>query len=129
MTTGALPDTMENMLLDGVLGTASYVATTTPVKARLMTTNGNDSTNGTQVVGGSYVAQTVTFAAASGGATANSGALNYTGMPACTVTGIELWDSAGTPKRLFWGALPTPKVVNAGDTFQVAAGQITAAID
>lgn len=100
---------------------------TSPLKARLMTADGSDSAAGTEVTGGSYAAQSITFG--SGGAQTNTGAVAFTLMPACTVTGVEIWDSAGSPVRLWWGPLAAPKVVNVGDTFNFAVGAVALSID
>jgi hypothetical protein len=119
-----LPDTIENQLLDALVGTASYTVTA-PIKLRLMTANGTDSSNGTEVTGGSYAQQTIAFGAASGGSITNSGVINFTGMPVATVVGIELWDSNGSPKRLAYGALSANKTTASGDTLQFAASSIS----
>jgi len=118
-----LPDTIENQLLDALVGTSTY-SVTGAIKLRLMTANGSDASAGTEVTGGSYVAQTITFTTASSGAIENSGAISFTGMPAATVVGIEIYDSAGSPKRLLYGALTTSRTVTAGDTVQFASGAI-----
>jgi hypothetical protein len=44
-------------------------------------------------------------------------------MPAATVNGVEIWDSAGTPVRLWWGPLTTPRSLQAGDELKFSAGQ------
>ena len=118
-----LPDTIENELLDALVGTSTY-SITGATKLRLMTANGSDASAGTEVTGGSYVAQTIAFTTASSGAIENSGAISFTGMPAATVVGIEIYDSAGSPKRLLYGALTSPRTVTAGDTVQFASGAI-----
>jgi hypothetical protein len=46
-------------------------------------------------------------------------------MPSCTVVGIELWDSAGTPSRLAYGSLTASKALTSGDTLEFAIGSIT----
>jgi hypothetical protein len=97
---------------------------TTPLKVRLMTANGDDATPGTEVTGGSYVAQTVTFTTG-----ANAADVTFTGLPACTVVGAEIWDSAGTPKRWWAGAATASKTYQAGDTAQITAGALTLADD
>lgn len=119
-----LPDTIENQLLDALVGTASFTMTT-PCKLALMTANGSDSAAGTEVTGGSYARQTIAFDAASSGSIANNATINFTGMPACTVVGIEIYDNAGSPKRLAYGALTANKTVASGDTIQFGAGNIT----
>lgn len=125
---GNLTDTIENQLLDALVGTASY-SVTTPIKLALVTANGSDSAAGTEVTGGSYARQTIAFDSASSGQIANSSVINFTGMPTCTVVGIELYDSAGTPKRLAYGALAASKSVTSGDTVQFAASSVTFSLD
>jgi len=119
-----LPDTIENQLLDALVGTASYTVTT-PIKLALVTANGSDSAAGTEVTGGSYARQTIAFDAASGGSIDNNAAISFTGMPACTVVGIEIYDSAGSPKRLAYGPLTASRTVTSGDTVQFASSAIT----
>jgi len=119
-----LPDIIENQLLDALVGTSSY-SVTTPIKLALVTANGSDSAAGTEVTGGSYARQTITFDAASSGSIANNAAISFTGMPACTVVGIEIYDSAGSPKRLAYGPLTASRTVTSGDTVQFASSAIT----
>lgn len=127
-----LTDAAENLALDW-LNPAITVPTrpTTPLKARLYTVIGTEAAGGTEVTGGSYVAggQTITFGAASAGAATNSNLVSYTGMPACTVVAVEIWDSAGVPVRLWWGPLAANKVVNGGDTFTLPIGQVSISLD
>ena len=119
-----LPDTIENQLLDALVGTSSY-SVTTPIKLALVTANGSDSAAGTEVTGGSYARQTIAFDAASGGSIDNNAAISFTDMPSCTVVGIEIYDSAGSAKRLAYGALTASRTVTSGDTVQFASGAIT----
>ena len=119
-----LPDTIENQLLDALVGTDTY-SVTTPIKLALVTANGSDSAAGTEVTGGSYARQTIAFDAASSGQIANNAAISFTGMPACTVVGIEIYDSAGSPKRLAYGPLTASRTVTSGDTVQFASSAIT----
>lgn len=120
---GTLTDVGENRALDW-LTQNSVTAPTSTLKVRLTTAAGSDSAAGTEVTGGTYTPQTVTFGAASSGATSNAGTLTFTLMPACTVDGLEVWDSHGTPVRWWWGTLTTPRTVLAGDTFEIAAGDL-----
>lgn len=125
---GNLPDTIENQLLDALVGTASYTVTT-PIKVALETVAGTDAAAGTEVTGGSYARQTVTFGSAASGSISNSGALTFSSMPACTVVAVAVYDSAGTPKRLAYGALTASKTVASGDTFQIATSQLSLSLD
>ena len=119
-----LPDIIENQLLDALVGADTF-SVTTPIKLALVTANGDDASAGTEVTGGSYARQTITFTAADAGEIENASAISFTGMPAVTVVGIELYDSAGSPKRLAYGALTSSRAVTAGDTVQFASGAIT----
>jgi hypothetical protein len=114
-----------NKILDGSSGGTAYVNPTTPIKVALVSVTGTATAAGTEVIGGSYVRQTITFAAASAGANASNVALTYTNMPALTVTGVDEWDSAGTPIRRWFGALSASKTTNSGDTLTIASGSYT----
>lgn len=119
-----LSTTAENRALDWILGLAS-TAPTTPLKVALVTANGTDGAAGTEVTGGSYARQNLAVAAAVNGATSNSADLVWTGMPAATVVGVEVWDDAGTPVRLWYGALTDPRTVLVGDELRLPAASLT----
>jgi len=125
-----LPDAIENILLDALLrgGAITGLGTTSVIKAKLMTANGTDAANGTELAGSAGYTTggaTITFgSAAAAGSIANTVACTWTNMPACTVVGLELW-STGSPARLWWGPLSSSKVVAAGDTFEFAIGDVT----
>lgn len=118
-----LSNTAENRTLDWALGLTS-TAPTTPLKVALVTALGDDATAGTEVTGGSYVRKNLTVAASVNGATSNSADLVWTGMPACTVVGVEIYDSAGTPIRWWHGPLTANKTLAAGDEFRLTAGTL-----
>jgi hypothetical protein len=118
-----LSNTAENRAMDWLFGSTT-TAPTTPLKVALVTAAGDDATAGTEVTGGSYVRKTITVAAASGGAVSNSADLDWTGMPACTVVGWEVWDSAATPVRWWYGPLDAPKTLAAGDELKLTAGSL-----
>ena len=111
----AKSNTYENIVLEILRGTAHGV--TTPIKLALHTGDPGEDGTANEVTGGSYSRQTITFAAASGGSMAMSGTVSFTAMPAATVSHVSLWDSSGTPKCLYVGALSASKAVGAGDTY------------
>lgn len=125
---GSLTDTGETRVLDWTLGN-STTAPSGAMKLALLTVTGSDSSAGTEVVGGSYARQTIVFTTAASGATSNTADITFTGMPACTVTGFAVYDSAGTPIRWWHGALTANKTVNSGDDCLVAAGDIDLTLD
>ena len=106
-------------------GVGTPTRPTTPLKVALVTANGSDTAAGTEVTGGSYARQSLSVAAASAGATSNSADLVFAGMPAATVVGVEVWDSAGAPVRLWYGALAVSRTVAAGDELRITAGSLT----
>ena len=122
-----LTATAENRALDWLFGTAT-TAPTLPLKVALVTANGSDSAAGTEVAGGSYVRKNLTVAAAVSGTTSNSADLVWTGMPAGTFVGAEVWDSAGSPVRLWYGPLAASRTLLAGDELKILAGQLTFAL-
>lgn len=115
-----------NRVIDAALGTTALTAFSGACKGRLTTTDPTAAAAGTEVTGGSYVAQTLTFAAASAQSAANSGStVSYGPMPAVTVNGIDIFDSGGTPFRWWWASHTsgfTQKVTNAGDLLTFAVG-------
>lgn len=122
-----LSNTAENRTLDWLMGTTT-TAPSGALKVALVTAAGDDATAGTEVTGGSYVRKTVTVGAASGGAVSNSADLDWTGMPACTIVGWEIWDSAGTPIRWWYGPLDSSKTLAAGDEFKLIASSLALSI-
>ncbi|MFF4791845.1 hypothetical protein ACFY2M_19250 [Streptomyces sp. NPDC001276] len=120
-----LTNTGENLALDWILGVGTPSRPATPLKVALVTANGSDTANGTEVAGGSYARKNLSVAAAVNGATSNSADLVWTGMPATTVVGVEVWDSASTPVRLWYGPLTASRTVAAGDELRLPAGSLT----
>lgn len=124
----ALSDYLENELLDHVLVNAAYTSPTTVYVALFTDTSTTAEleagTLTNEVSGGSYARQAVTFSAASGGATANTGAVSFTNMPAVTVENIAIMDASSAGNVLFGGALSASKTLNSGDTFTIAIGDL-----
>lgn len=113
------------------LGLSAYTATTDPVRGRLMTANGSAGSNGTEVVnsgGSTYASQDVDAALPTNPTSlpvVNTGAVTWTNLPTATVVGLELWDSAATPLRKWFGALAASKSVALGDSLTIAAGSLS----
>ena len=120
-----LVNTAENLMLDWINGVGTPTRPTTPLKVALVTANGSDSAAGTEVAGGSYARQSLTVAASVSGATSNSADVVFTGMPAATVVGVEIWDSAGSPVRLWYGPLTASRTVASGDELRITASSLT----
>lgn len=111
----------------------SVFSMTPPLFLRLMTAQGSNTSNGTELSGTGYTAGGSTlgasaFGAPSAGVQTNNNAVSWSvGSTWSTVTSIEIWDSAaGTKLRWLQGAL-TSSITGAasGDTVQFAAASIS----
>ena len=121
-----MSDYLETKILDYVLrDTADWAPAT--VYLALHTADPAEDGSGAEVSGGSYARQACAFDAthATGGNTANTSAESFTGMPACTVTHIGIWDHASAGNLLFYTDVTANKTVTSGDTISVAAGAVT----
>lgn len=118
---------LENELLDAALANGTYV--TTNVYVSLHTADPGE-TGTSEVTGGSYGRQgPESFSAAAAGASANSTQIDFTSMPAVTVTHVGLWDAATGGNFLWGGALDTSRTLNSGDTFRIAVGDLDVTLD
>ncbi len=124
----ALTTAEANRLLDASFGTATYTAPTTPMKLALATSASSASAAGTEVSGGSYARQTLAMTAASAGSSPNTSLITFSNMPACTVTHLDVYDSNGAPRRAWWAALTSSKVLGSGDALTFASSAISATL-
>lgn len=125
---GSASDYLEDKLLDHALGTTSFTRPT-PIYVGLYTVAPSDVAGGTEVTGGSYARQTATFAAASGGSAANNANIDFTGMPACTVSAVGIFDGLTGGNLLFWSTLATSRALLAGDTVRISTGALVVTLD
>lgn len=130
----AIVQAQANKLLDASLGTATLTAFSGAAKIRLTTTAPTATAAGTELTGTGYTTggSTVTFSAAASGSTSNSGAaIQWTNGSGSTwsIVGLEIWDSAGTPIRWWYGNFTgQPISVANGNIFQISTGAITVAL-
>lgn len=122
----SISDYAELKLLDAVFNNISF-AVPTPHVSLHTADPGEDGAN--ECTGGSYVRQAGSFGAAAGGAVSNDALIEFTDMPACTLTHAGVWDAASAGNFLWGGALSASKTVNAGDTAQIAIGELDATLD
>lgn len=124
----ALANAEATRLLDASLGKAAYTAPTGAMKLAVCSTTGTASAAGTEASGGSYARADLSAALPAGstnGSISTNAAINYTNMPAGTWTSVEVFDSNGTPRRGWFGALTASKTTASGDTLSFASGAIT----
>lgn len=93
---GNLTDTAEPIVLDAINSVTSPLFTGT-LKLRILSVLGTDATAGTAYSGSTD--QTITFA--TGGASSNGQTYSALGTGDCP--GWEVFDSSGSPKRIWWG--------------------------
>jgi hypothetical protein len=103
-----------------VVLSASATQTATGVKVVF---GGQEVTGGV----GPYARQAVTWGTARDGSVANSVAINFAGMPACTVLGHGVFDAA-TNGSLRQSNTVTSTAVAAGNTVQYAIGALTSTV-
>ena len=105
-------DATRNTMLDAVLGSGLTVSLH----------SADPGLNGaSEIAGGSYARKAITYAAAASGEKSNSAALEWTGMPACTVSHIAIWSGGAV---IWSGPLTASRAVASGDTFRLTAGSV-----
>ena len=123
----SISDYAENKILDAVFSSASLVVTGDPWVS-LHTLDPGEA-GASEVTGGSYVRKQVPFDPAVSGATANTSAITWASMPACTVKAVGIWDLVSLGNFLWGGLVTIDKVLNAGDTFQINTGDLDVTLD
>lgn len=113
--------------LEASLAVASYTAVTGPVVALVTdVTDPSPTVAGSEVSGGSYARQAIaggTATSATPSVILNTNVISFTGMPACTVKSLNIYNSS--TRRLWFGPLSAIKTVGAGDTISFAASSIS----
>lgn len=115
---------LEGKIIEHVLRNVSYTSPTTVYMA-LFTSDPTEAGTGTEVTGGSYARQSITFGAQSGGQVANSSLVSFTSMPTATVTHFAIYDNSTAGNMLYYGTLTTPLSVTTGSTINFATSSIT----
>jgi hypothetical protein len=126
----SISDYFENKILDHMLRNQSFTPPST-VYVALYTTAPSDSGGGTEVSGGGYARQPVTFSAASDGSISNSEDITFPQATANwgTIVAVGLFDAATAGNLLWYGDLTQSKTVNSGDIFKIPAGNLTVSLD
>jgi hypothetical protein len=129
----ALTDTAAERTLNWSTG-QSAVSPVTPLRVALLTQVGDDVTSGVEVTGGGYTRQTFfpTVAATDvNGVTSvkNAQLIRFNNMPAVTVVGFAIYDSATTPFRWFYATLSAPRTFSLGDPAEFAVGDLVITAD
>lgn len=117
---------LENALINGTIRGTTYTAPTT-IYVALYTTDPTDADTGTEVSGGSYARQSVTFAAPSNGASTNNAAVEFPQATGSwgTVGWLGLRDASTAGNLLYHTALDVSKPIDNGDIFKIATGNLS----
>ena len=117
---------LDNALLNNTLRATQYTAPAT-VYVALFTATPTAAGGGTEVSGGSYARQSMTFGAAASGQVTSSADCTFPQATAAwgTITSFALFDAATTGNMLYFGNLTTSKTINTGDQLKFAAGGVT----
>lgn len=129
----AFSNFLENKILDHTLrGVAGAYTAPTTIYVGLFTASPTDTNTGTEVSGGSYARQTITFgSAASNGSISNTATVTFptaTGNWG-TITHIGLFDNSTGGNLMYWGAVTTSKSISSGDTFSISIGNLSINLD
>jgi hypothetical protein len=121
-----LSNYLENALINGTLRGTTYTAPTTTYLA-LYTNDPTDADTGTEITGGSYVRQAITFSSPSGGATSNSSAIEFPQATADwgTIAYIGIRDAVTSGNLLYHSALDTSKTISNGDIFKITSTNLS----
>lgn len=117
-------DYLENAVLNHVFRNTSLTSPAS-VWLALYTVAPTDAGGGTQVSGGGYARQQITFGAPSGGAISNTAAVSFTASGANfgTVVAVGIFDASTAGNLLAWDDI-TSAVINDGDTINFPIGDI-----
>jgi hypothetical protein len=126
----ALSQYLEQALLDHVLRNTAY---TSPSTVYLALYESDPLSGGTEVSGGSYARQSVSFDAPSASGdqstVANSADVTFSDMPSTTVTHVGILDASSSGNLLLGGALTSSRTVSSGDPVTVLAGELVVGLE
>lgn len=117
---------LENALINGTIRGSTFTAPT-DVYVALYTSDPTDADTGTEVSGGSYARQIVTFGAPSNGVSVSNADVTFPQATGSwgTVGWIGLRDAVSGGNLLYHTALDTSKVIDNGDVFKINSGNLS----
>ena len=120
---------LETEILDHVFAGSAYTAPGTLYLA-LYTAAPGETGGGTEVSGGAYARQSVSFTT-TGNTTSNSAAVEYPTATASfgTVTHVGVFDASTGGNLMAYAALSSSKTIDTGDVFRVPAGDLDITLD
>lgn len=117
---------LENALINATLRNTTYTSPAT-VYVGLYTTDPTDANTGTEVSGGSYARQSVSFGAPSDGLSASDADVTFPQATANwgTVGWIGILDADTGGNLLYHTVLDAAKTIETGDIFKIASTNLT----
>ena len=121
----AITNYLANKLRDHTLANTAYTSPTT-VYLALFTTPTTSAGGGTEVTGGTYARQVITFDDYGNDGYAEQDIDTvFTDMPTCTVTHVAIMDHiSNATNMLLHGALPTQQSVTAADNLTLPSATV-----
>ncbi|GFZ30725.1 hypothetical protein CSC2_12510 [Clostridium zeae] len=121
---------LEDKLLNLVLRNTAYTQPTT-VYLALYTSDPGEADSGTEVSGGAYVRQAITFGVPSSNTVSNTNTITFPVATASwgTVTHVGIRDAVSAGNLLFSAALGTSQAVGVNNQMIFNAGQVTVNLD
>lgn len=116
---------LDNTFLNIVLLQGTYTPPAN-IYVALFTVSPSPTGGGTEVAGGGYGRQTVTFAAPVNGQTSNTTAVVFpiATAPWGTIVSFGLFDASGGGNLLYYGNLGTSRAIGTNDQLQFPIGQL-----
>ena len=122
-------DTFETTVLTWSFTTSSATRPT-EWHIALYTASPSDPGGGTEVTGGGYARQAVTFTV-SGNTASNNAAIEWPVATAAygTVTDVGVFDASTGGNLIAYAALTTSKAIDTGDVFRLPSGDLDVTLD
>ena len=115
-----------NAILDALCRSVAY---SDPAGFYVKLHTGDPGAAGATAAAGETTRQAVTFSAASGGAITNSAAVTWTNVSTTeTISHVSFWSAAVAGTFLGSDALNSSRALTAGDTFEIAIGDLDLSI-
>lgn len=115
----SLGSTNRDNTLNSWFRNTAFATLTAQMAVSLHSADPTTSGAGTEVGGSSYARQNVTFNAPSGGVVAASAALNFSGMPAATISHVGIW--AGVQFQQGGALTGGSQPITSGNTFTLSS--------
>lgn len=119
-----MTDILENRVINHFFRATSQTSPAAVYLGLFTAAPSEDGTGGTEVSGGSYARQAITFGAPSAGATDNTATITFPTATANwgTVIGVGIFDASTSGNLFIYAALSASQTINTGGTFSVATG-------